>query len=57
MKKPGQKLKANIGRMTWKALANIYFSSAPGSLPRRLINKEALSCGYTPRVILRLALR
>ena len=43
-----------IENLTWEELARIYQAALPDSPERRAINKEALRCGYTPRVILTL---
>ena len=43
-----------IEKLGWKRLARIYEAAQPNSPERRAINREALRCGYTPRVVLTL---
>ena len=43
-----------IELMRWNELARIYAAAKPASRVRRLINREARRCGYTPRTILAL---
>jgi hypothetical protein len=46
----------NYERVSWKTLAKIYYACKPGSVERRIINRECMRCGYKPETVLTLAL-
>ena len=43
-----------IETLGWKRLAATYSAERPGSPVRKMIEREARRCGYTPRVVLAL---